>query len=88
MVGKRYRTQDQLNSTIKADSISLVTADGLIEVDRIVELYVDELGFRISAYVLLESPPALLEWAHRAENAVLIAPDGRVLKVPTIAHCP
>ena len=82
VVGKHHRTQDQLNSIVKADSISLVTANGFIEVDRKVELHVDELGFSIWAYVLPESPPALsagclyryndcrLEWADGSDNAV------------------
>ena len=58
VVGRRHLTQQQVEIMAKADPISLITANGFIEVDQIVELHVDELGFSIWASVLLESPPA------------------------------
>ena len=54
VVGWRHPTKQQLASMVKSDPTSLGTANGLIEVDDIVELMVDELGFTVWACVLPE----------------------------------
>ena len=54
VVGRSHSTKQQLKSLAKSDPITLATANGLIEVDQTLELHVDELGFSIWAYVLLE----------------------------------
>ena len=93
-------SKQQLASAQTVEAISVVTANGVIKVDQVVDLWVDELGFSDSAYILPGSPPALsacrlcslsgcsLVWPEGADVATLTTPSGKEVVITTIAHCP
>ena len=89
VVGRQHLTARQFKNTVTGDTVSLLIANGVVEVDQTVELFVDELGFSVWVYVLPDSPPALsVGRLCRADNCKMTLPDGRVIDVTTIAHCP
>ena len=58
-VGPRHLSQQQIDSAVPMDPVRLATANGVIDVDKGVWLYVDELELWVLAYILEDSPPAL-----------------------------